>query len=200
MWVPGGRTRSAKADASRPKHSLLPNTSGVSTPMTRTFPIPLSQTVSPSVLRVTTAGCVEFEAVASGWVLVPQPAAASAAAANSSDKGRRINRSAATIPFSPPIRWSIWDRSVVGAEPVPAIQLEGLGGQFRLALCRQPRHDGVDDGVAAGLLAREGVVASEARGDLQRLAAVVAQARECLQQELLVGDGLTDIQRCMPGG
>src|SRR3954464_10969940 len=66
MWGPGGRPRSAKADASRPKHSLLPNTSGVSTPMTRTFPIPLSQTVSPSVLRVTTAGCVEFDAVASG--------------------------------------------------------------------------------------------------------------------------------------
>src|SRR4051795_11796059 len=101
--------RSAKAEASRPKHSAWPNTSGVSIPISRTLPIPLSQSVSPSVVRVTLAACVEFDAVASGCVLVPQLASAMLAAS----AARAL---------------------IVGAEAVPAVQLERLGGELCLAL------------------------------------------------------------------
>src|SRR3954466_13587794 len=91
-------------------------------------------------------------------------------------------------------------RLVVRTEAVPAVELKRLCRQLALALCGQPRHDGVDDCVARGFLARERVVAAEAGCDLQRLAAVVAQAGERLQQELLVGDRVPYVERRVPGG
>src|SRR3954447_1078150 len=97
-------------------------------PISRTLAMPLSQSVSPSVLRVTTASCVELEAVASGCALVPQPASAMKAAS----AARAL---------------------VVGTETVPAIELQRLGREGCLALLGEPRHDGVDDGVAGRLLA-----------------------------------------------
>jgi hypothetical protein len=66
------------AAAARPKQSLWPKTSGVSMPISRTLPIPLSQSVSPSVLRVTIAACVELDAVSSGCELA-HPARATVA-------------------------------------------------------------------------------------------------------------------------
>src|SRR4051794_26848433 len=91
-------------------------------------------------------------------------------------------------------------RLVVRTEAVPAVELEGFCCQLGLALCGQPRHDGVDDCVAGGFLAREGVVAAEAGCDLQRLAPVLAQSGERLQQELLVGDRVAYVQCRVPGG
>jgi hypothetical protein len=78
-------------------------------PISRTLPMPLSQSVSPSVLRVTTAECVEFDAVASGCVLVPQPASTTSAASAARDL-------------------------IVGTETVPAVELERLRGELALAL------------------------------------------------------------------
>ena len=45
------------ADATRPKHSVWPNTSGVSIPISRTLPTPPRVIVSPSLMCVTVAGC-----------------------------------------------------------------------------------------------------------------------------------------------
>src|SRR3954453_213854 len=87
---------------------------------------------------------------------------------------------------------------VVGTESIPAVELYGLLGELYLALRRQPRHDRVDHRVGGGLCGSESVAAAEARCYLQRLAAGVAEAWERLQQELLVGDRLTDLQRCVP--
>ena len=56
---------------------------------------------------------------------------------------------------------------------------------------------------SASLLAHaglEGLLAAEARGDLQRLAAVLAQRREHVDQELLVGDRVSDLERRVPRG
>ncbi len=44
------------------------------------------------------------------------------------------------------------------------------------------------------------IVAAEAGRDLQRLAPVLAEAGERLEQELLVGDRLADLERRVPGG
>ena len=46
----------------------------------------------------------------------------------------------------------------------------------------------------------EGVLALEAGGDPQRLAAVIAEPRERAQQELLVRDRLADLERGVPRG
>jgi hypothetical protein len=89
---------------------------------------------------------------------------------------------------------------VVAAETIPAIQLESLRRELFLTLLRQPRNDCVDDGVAAGLLACKRVISAEARCDLERLAPIVAEAREGLQEELLVRDRVADVEGGVPCG
>jgi hypothetical protein len=46
----------------------------------------------------------------------------------------------------------------------------------------------------------EGLLAAEARGDLQRLAAVVAERAEDVDQELAVRDRVADLEGRVPGG
>ena len=46
----------------------------------------------------------------------------------------------------------------------------------------------------------ERLLPAEARRDLERLAAVLAQRREDVDQELLVGNRMADLERCVPGG
>ena len=83
--------------------------------------------------------------------------------------------------------------------PIPAVELEALGRELDAAALGEPGQHGVQR-----LVLRhprlEGLLAPEARRDLQRLAPVLAQAREDVDQELLVGDGLAHLQRGVPGG
>ena len=67
------------------------------------------------------------------------------------------------------------------------------------ALLRQPRQHRVERLLLPhpGL---ERLLAAEARGDLQRLAAVLAQRREHVDEELLVRDRMADLQRRVPRG
>src|SRR3954471_11483099 len=88
---------------------------------------------------------------------------------------------------------------VVRAESVPAVELDRLGGELHHALLREPREDGVE----RLLLAHAGVkglVAAEAGGDAERLTAQFAEPRERLQEELLVRDRMTDLERRVPRG
>src|SRR3954463_4494472 len=89
--------------------------------------------------------------------------------------------------------------SVIGAEAVPAVELDGFRGQLDHALLGQPREDGVECLLLADA-GVEGLVAAEARPDPERLAAQLAQAGEGLQEELLVGDRVTDLERRVPCG
>src|ERR687896_2632441 len=88
-------------------------------------------------------------------------------------------------------------RLIVAAETVPAVQLDGLAGQLHQPLVGQPRQHRVERLLLAdaGL---ERVVALESGGDPQRLAAVLAEAREGGQQEVLVRDRLPDLERGVP--
>src|SRR3954471_12531872 len=89
--------------------------------------------------------------------------------------------------------------SVIRAQTVPAVELDGLGGQLPHAALGQPREDGVE-GLLLADTGVERLVAAEAGGDAQRLAAELPKARERLEEELLVRHRVTDLQRRMPRG
>src|SRR4051794_10080152 len=90
-------------------------------------------------------------------------------------------------------------RSVIRAEPVPAVELDGFRGELPHPRLRQPRQHRVERLLLAdsGI---EGLVAAEARRDPKRLAAQLTQPWEGLQQELLVRDRLADLERRVPRG
>ncbi len=46
----------------------------------------------------------------------------------------------------------------------------------------------------------EGFLALETGGDLQRLAAILAEAREDTDEEVGIGNGMADLERGVPGG
>src|SRR3954471_22516426 len=87
--------------------------------------------------------------------------------------------------------------SVIRAQAVPAVELDGLGGQLPHAALRQPREDGVERLLLAHARV-EGLVTAESGGDPKRLAAQLAEPRERLQEELLVGDRMADLERRVP--
>src|SRR3954451_24900298 len=105
-------------------------------PIRRVLPMPLSVIVSPSLTWVTTAACARFGR--------GKPARRVRGAAVSVDGDAAHPPTAMTAT-------SAATRLVVAAEAIPAIQLNGFGGQSRLTLLREPGNDGVDDGVAGGL-------------------------------------------------
>src|SRR4051794_12288024 len=83
--------------------------------------------------------------------------------------------------------------SVVGTEAVPAVELDGLGGELHHAVLREPREHRVERLLLAHARV-EGLVATEAGGDPKGLAAQLAEPRERLQQELLVRDRMADLE------
>ena len=87
--------------------------------------------------------------------------------------------------------------SVLDAEPVPAVELEALVRELHAALLREPRQDGVERLLLPhpGL---ERLLAAEPGRDLQRLAPVLAQRREHVDEELLVRQRVPDLERRMP--
>src|SRR4051812_15284554 len=88
---------------------------------------------------------------------------------------------------------------VIGAEPVPAVELHGLRRQLHHAGLRQPGQDGVECLLLAHARV-ESLVAAEACGDPERLAAQLAKPWERLEEELLVRDRLPDLERRVPSG
>ena len=89
--------------------------------------------------------------------------------------------------------------SVLAAQAVPAVELEALGRELRGALIGQPGQHHVQR-LVLGEPGVERVLPAEARGDLQRLAAVLAQRLEGADQEVLVRDRRADLHRRVPRG
>src|SRR5215217_7604330 len=110
---------------------------------------------------------------------------------------RRTHARQPRSPPDPPAPGA-WGASVVGAEPIPAVELEALRDELLAAVARQPREHGLER-----LLLRdagvERVLAAQARRDLERLAPVLAERPEGAQQEVLVGDRRADLERGVPG-
>jgi hypothetical protein len=90
-------------------------------------------------------------------------------------------------------------RSVVRAEPVPAVELEAFHDQLLAAVSRQPGQHRLER-LLLGHAGVERVLAAQARGDLERLAPVLAQRREGVDEEVLVGDRRADLHRRVPRG
>src|SRR3954454_21561344 len=89
--------------------------------------------------------------------------------------------------------------AVLAAQPVPAVELEALGHQLLAALLREPRQHRLERLLL--LDARvERLLAAHAGGDLQRLAARLAEGGERVDEELAVGDGRGDLHRGVPRG
>ncbi len=88
---------------------------------------------------------------------------------------------------------------VVGAGPVPDVELDRLDGEFHQARWRQQAEDQLQ-GVLLGDAGVHRLLAAEARGQLHRLAAVLAEGAEGSHQEVAVGDRLADLERAVPGG
>src|SRR5436305_4651350 len=88
---------------------------------------------------------------------------------------------------------------VLGAQPVPAVQLYALGGELDRSLARQPGQHGLE-GLLLGHAGLEGLLSPESGGDLQRLAPVLAEGGEGVDEEVLVGDRVAYLQRGVPGG
>src|SRR5947209_20528178 len=82
----------------------------------------------------------------------------------------------------PPVPSSL----VLCPEAVPAVQLDAFGRELHAPVLREPRQDRVERLLLAdaGL---ECLLATEPGGDLQRLATVLTQRREHVDEELLVG-------------
>src|SRR5689334_17165777 len=89
--------------------------------------------------------------------------------------------------------------SVVRAEAVPAVELDGLGRELHRALAGEPRENGVERLLLADARL-ERLVAAEPRRDPERLTAVLAKPGERLDQEFLVRHRLADLHRRVPGG
>src|SRR3954453_15230460 len=88
---------------------------------------------------------------------------------------------------------------VVAADQVPAVELDCLRGELPHAALGEPGEDGVERLLLAHA-GVEGLVAAEAGGDPERLAAQLAEPREGLQEELFVCHRVTDLERRVPRG
>ena len=95
-----------------------------------------------------------------------------------------------------------WRRSacilVVAAHAIPEIKLDALVGQLDSALAGKPGKNGVKR-LILGDTSLESLLAAKAGGDLQGLAAILAEALEDPHEEFGVRYRLTDLKRCMPG-
>src|SRR4051794_41815845 len=89
--------------------------------------------------------------------------------------------------------------SVIGSEAIPQIELDALLRELHRPLARQARQDGLQR-LLLGDAGLEGLLAAEAGGDLQRLAAVLAERREDGHEEVAGGDRLGGPPRGGPGG
>ena len=98
-------------------------------------------------------------------------------------RGRAARASGATTSCAAP---TAAEPSVARAQPVPEIELDALARELHRALAREAGQDGVQ-GLLLGNAVVERLLATEARGDLERLAAVLAQGGEDVDEELAVG-------------
>src|ERR1700689_2784936 len=104
----------------------------------------------------------------------------------------RASMTSSTVGIAPQAYRPAQDAvSVIAAETVPQIQLDALVGQLDGPLAREAGEHRVER-LVLGDARLEGFLAAEARSDLQRLAAVIAEAREDPLEEGGVGDRLTD--------
>src|SRR3954470_11475413 len=112
------------------------------------------------------------------------------------DRTRRCAFPAGALPRARP---SVQVDLVLGAQTVPEVELDALGGELHRALAGERGQHGLQ-GLLLGDAGVERLLAAEAGGDLQRLAPVIAEAAERVDQEVAVGDRLADLQRGVPGG
>src|SRR5207247_110474 len=87
---------------------------------------------------------------------------------------------------------------VLRAEPVPEVEPDALRRELHRARAAEVGQHRLE-GLLLGDPRVERLLAAEARRDLQRLAPVLPQARERVDEEVAVGDRLTDRERGVPG-
>src|ERR1700761_5305543 len=90
-------------------------------------------------------------------------------------------------------------RLVVAARAVPDVELDRLDGELHQAGRGKEAEDQLQ-GVVLGDAGVDGLLAAEAGGELQGLAAVLAEGAEGAHQEVAVGDRLAALERSVPGG
>ena len=90
-------------------------------------------------------------------------------------------------------------RLVVRARAVPDVKLDRLDRQLHLANRGEPVEHGVERDLL-GDAAVDRLLAAEPGGELERLAAVVAERGERAHQEVAVGHRVADVERRVPGG
>jgi pimeloyl-ACP methyl ester carboxylesterase len=88
---------------------------------------------------------------------------------------------------------------VVRAGAVPDVEVDGLDRELHQARSGEEVEDELE-GVVFGDAGVDGLLAAEAGGQLERLAAVLAERAEGAHEEVAVGDRLTELQRAVPGG
>src|SRR4051812_49870644 len=88
---------------------------------------------------------------------------------------------------------------VVAAGAVPDVELDGLDRELHQAGRGEPLENRLH-GALLGDAGVDGLLAAEAGGQLQGLAAVLAERAEGAHQEVAVGDRLAGLERTVPGG
>src|SRR3954447_25462151 len=88
---------------------------------------------------------------------------------------------------------------VVATRAVPDVELQGLGGELHQAGWAEEVEDKLQ-GVLLGDAGVDRLLAAEAGGELEGLAAVFAEGVEGAHEEVAVGDRLADLERAVPGG
>src|SRR5687767_1021863 len=90
-------------------------------------------------------------------------------------------------------------RLVVAAAAVPDVELGRLAGELHQPWVREELEHRVERALLRDPLF-ERLLAAEAGGELERLAAVLAERVEGAHQEVAVGDRVADVHRAEPGG
>ena len=85
------------------------------------------------------------------------------------------------------------------SRPVPDVELDASTRELHQARSARAGQDELER-VLLGDAGVERLLAAEAGGELQRLAAVLAERGEGAHQEVAVGDRLADLERAVPGG
>src|SRR3954449_5175955 len=94
---------------------------------------------------------------------------------------------------------ALGDRLVVRAAAVPHVEIHRLATELHQAGWREPLEHEVEGSLLRDPLL-ESLLATESGGELESLAAVVAERVEGSHQEVAIRDRLADLHRTVPGG
>src|SRR5215212_2202338 len=89
--------------------------------------------------------------------------------------------------------------SIIGAGAVPDVKLNGLDGQLHDPRRGKPFEDGLERALL-GDPAVDSLLTAKARGELERLAAILSESAEGTHQEVPVWKRMADVHGGVPGG